>query len=64
MKYKILIWDNDGTVTGSKNPNDGSVNAKIILPNVEKTMGVPTLILLFQDLSLLKASLKILIQKK
>ncbi len=39
MKYKILIWDNDGTVTGSKNPNDASVNAKVILPNVEKTMG-------------------------
>ncbi len=38
MKYKILIWDNDGTVTGSKNPNDSTVSAKIILPNVEKTM--------------------------
>jgi hypothetical protein len=38
MKYKILIWDNDGTVTGSTNPNDNSINAKVILPNVEKTM--------------------------
>jgi len=38
MKCKILIWDNDGTVSGSKNPNNGSVNAKVILPNVEKAM--------------------------
>ena len=35
MKYKILIWDNDGTVTGSKDPND---RTKIILPNVENVM--------------------------
>ena len=38
MKCKILIWDNDGTVSGPKNPNNGSVNAKVILPNVEKAM--------------------------
>jgi hypothetical protein len=38
MKHKILIWDNDGTVTGSKNPNDISNKAKVILPNVEETM--------------------------
>ncbi|HQS83568.1 MAG: hypothetical protein B7Y25_02005 [Alphaproteobacteria bacterium 16-39-46] len=35
MKPKILIWDNDGTVTGSKNPNDPS---KVILSGVEKAM--------------------------
>ena len=34
----ILIWDNDGTVTGSKDPNDKSNQAKIILPNVELVM--------------------------
>lgn len=38
MKYKILIWDNDDTVTSSENPNDNSINAKVILPNVEKIM--------------------------
>lgn len=38
MKYKILIWDNDGTITGSKNPNDPTASAKIILPNVKQTM--------------------------
>lgn len=38
MKYKILIWDNDGTVTGSKNPNNTTANTKIILPNVKETM--------------------------
>lgn len=38
MKHKILIWDNDGTVTGSKDPNDNATNAKIILPNVKETM--------------------------
>jgi phosphoglycolate phosphatase-like HAD superfamily hydrolase len=35
---KIILWDNDGTVTGSKNPNDTTNNAKVILPNVETTM--------------------------
>ncbi len=38
MKHKILIWDNDGTVTGSKDPNDSSNNAKVILPGVEAAM--------------------------
>jgi len=32
---KILIWDNDGTVTGSTTPNDPT---KVILPNVAATM--------------------------
>lgn len=34
----ILIWDNDGTVTGAKDPNDKSNQAKVILPNVEIVM--------------------------
>ncbi len=33
-----MIWDNDGTVTDSKDPNDKSNNAKVILPGVEATM--------------------------
>ena len=32
---KILFWDNDGTISASKNPNDPE---KIILPNVKTTM--------------------------
>jgi hypothetical protein len=35
MNKKIILWDNDGTIMGSKSPDDPS---KIILPNVEKTM--------------------------
>ena len=35
MTSKILIWDNDGTVTGSKDPNDAT---RIILPHVEAAM--------------------------
>jgi hypothetical protein len=35
MNKKILLWDNDGTISASKSPNDP---AKVILPNVEKTM--------------------------
>lgn len=35
MKHKILLWDNDGTIMGSKSPNDPT---KIILPNIEVTM--------------------------
>ncbi len=38
MNHKILIWDNDGTVTGSKDPNDLGNNAKVILSGVEATM--------------------------
>jgi hypothetical protein len=35
---KIIIWDNDGTIMGSRNPHDPSNKAKVILPNVEQTM--------------------------
>jgi hypothetical protein len=38
ISHEILIWDNDGTITGAKNPNDQSDKAKIILPNVKATM--------------------------
>ena len=38
MKHKILIWDNDGTVTGSKNPNDTRNSATVIFHNVKETM--------------------------
>jgi len=38
MQHKILIWDNDGTITGSVNPNDGRTQAKIILPGVAESM--------------------------
>lgn len=37
IKHKIIIWDNDGTISASKDPNDKSA-AKIILPNVAETM--------------------------
>lgn len=42
MDYKILIWDNDGTITGSRDPNDKTSSAKVILPNVVKTMSAAT----------------------
>lgn len=38
MKEKIIIWDNDGTITGTKDPNDCALSARIILPNVEMVM--------------------------
>lgn len=38
MKDKILIWDNDGTILGSNNPNDQTLNAKVILLGVESAM--------------------------
>ena len=38
MLQRILIWDNDGTIVGSKDPNDATVQAKAILPNIEQTM--------------------------
>lgn len=41
MFQKIFIWDNDGTIMGSVDPNDASQSAKKILPNVEKTMHEP-----------------------
>lgn len=38
MKDKILLWDNDGTILGSNNPNDKTPEAKVILPGVEEAM--------------------------
>lgn len=38
MKQTIILWDNDGTITGSQNPDDKTSNAKIILPGVKETM--------------------------
>ncbi|MBY0109542.1 MAG: hypothetical protein K2X90_00300 [Candidatus Babeliaceae bacterium] len=39
MKNKeIIIWDNDGTIMGSKNPHDTTDKAKVILPNVQQVM--------------------------
>ncbi len=38
MNNKIIIWDNDGTIMGSKNPNDTSEKAKSILPGVKQVM--------------------------
>jgi histidinol phosphatase-like enzyme len=38
MPKKIIIWDYDGTITGSQHPDDVTSKSKIILPNVEKTM--------------------------
>jgi len=38
MQPQIIIWDNDGTVMGSKNPNDITSSAKVILPNVADVM--------------------------
>lgn len=40
----ILIWDNDGTVMGSVNPNDTSSSAKILLPNVQRIMQTDSVI--------------------
>jgi hypothetical protein len=34
----VLIWDNDGTVMGSANPNDSSNQARVLLPNVQRIM--------------------------
>lgn len=35
---KIIIWDNDGTISGSVHPDDRSTAAKRILPNVAEVM--------------------------
>ncbi|MCC2646802.1 MAG: hypothetical protein K0R02_867 [Rickettsiaceae bacterium] len=35
---QILIWDNDGTISGSKDPNDIYNSAKVILPGVKEKM--------------------------
>lgn len=41
MWRRIIIWDNDGTIMGSKNPNDTTNAAKVLLPNVEEVMLQP-----------------------
>ncbi len=38
IKQNIIIWDNDGTIMGSKDPNDSSSKSRVILPNVQKVM--------------------------
>lgn len=38
MINHILIWDNDGTIMGSQDPNDPN---KVILPHVQATMSHP-----------------------
>jgi hypothetical protein len=38
LSKEIIIWDNDGTIMGSQNPNDTASSAKVILPNVERVM--------------------------
>lgn len=38
MKNKILLWDNDGTILDSNDPNDKSIKSKVILPGVEEIM--------------------------
>lgn len=40
MKEKLLLWDNDGTIMGSLNPNDKTVTAKVILPGVKEVMEI------------------------
>ncbi|MDD2840120.1 MAG: pentapeptide repeat-containing protein [Rickettsiales bacterium] len=37
---KIVIWDNDGTIVGSKDPNDKTSKAKVILPGIRETMRI------------------------
>lgn len=44
MTDKVIIWDNDGTIKGSLNPNDTTSKAKVILPNVKKIMQQPNTI--------------------
>jgi histidinol phosphatase-like enzyme len=38
INKEIIIWDNDGTIMGSKNPHDTTDKAKVILPNVQQVM--------------------------
>ena len=40
MQERIIIWDNDGTILGSKNPADNSAAAKVILPGVAYLMNL------------------------
>jgi hypothetical protein len=41
MKYRVIIWDNDGTIVGSRNPCDRGDQPNRFLPNVERIMRVP-----------------------
>jgi hypothetical protein len=41
---RIIIWDNDGTVMGSKDPADTSSTAKVILPYVKEYMNKPGIV--------------------
>ena len=43
MDNKIIIWDNDGTIIGSLDPNDKSPKSKVILPGVKEVMKVAKL---------------------
>ncbi len=38
INKEIVIWDNDGTIMGAKNPNDTSSGSKVILPNIHNVM--------------------------
>jgi len=38
LSSKTILWDNDGTICGAKDPDDKTSKAKVILPNVKKTM--------------------------
>lgn len=38
MKHKILLWDNNGTIMGAKNPDDDTCSAKVIMPGVKEAM--------------------------
>ena len=40
---KILVWDHDGTIKGSRDPRDTSSEAKVILPHVAETMAQASL---------------------
>jgi hypothetical protein len=44
MTKTILIWDNDGTVMASANPNDTSSSARALFPNVQRLMETPGVI--------------------
>jgi hypothetical protein len=38
LEHKMLLWDNDGTIMASKDPNDTTKTAKVTLPGVKNTM--------------------------
>lgn len=38
QKPFIILWDNDGTISGSNNPNDAQAKSKVILPGVKNAM--------------------------